>query len=442
MDDDCDGHADEGFDRNNDGEINESELFDYDDDGYFPIRLIGSDANCTGYNSEEYDCDDTNSSIHPGAKEKLNGVDDDCDGSIDNNITIFNYSQSIERIDLGILKKEGSKAFLRANDWATFKLGNIFGKIEVRSISNSSAVITVSTISNSAISSLPDSSLSLNQVNNFDLDKDGKNEISISADSIVPNFKVSLTVKDISEQLSPPVILCNNNGSCDSGETEQNCPIDCKVVVLCDNDGICDPKETINNCFNDCKPKEEPIVEQPAAVQPKLSCNNNTKCESWENVDNCPNDCKPIDYKKLGLYALAVFLFLTITSGGVVIKHKINPYRIRKKMRKSLVKLIASGYSLDNIAYYLANQKTKPVTAKKSLKYSADFMALKQAIAFYLAQGHKEDEIKEICKKNKWSRGITKDAFNYINEQNKNIANTKKNNLQFNPQKYQINNFK
>lgn len=39
----------------------------------------GDDADGDGYSPPE-DCDDTTTSVHPGAKERWNGVDDDCDG--------------------------------------------------------------------------------------------------------------------------------------------------------------------------------------------------------------------------------------------------------------------------------------------------------------------------------------------------------------------------
>lgn len=48
---------------------------DFDGDGY------QSNPCCTG----PLDCDDTNPQVYPGAAEVCNGVDDDCDGAVDEN---------------------------------------------------------------------------------------------------------------------------------------------------------------------------------------------------------------------------------------------------------------------------------------------------------------------------------------------------------------------
>jgi hypothetical protein len=60
---------------------------DADGDGFGDARV--STTSCdgsipTGFVADNSDCDDTNASIHPGATESCNAIDDDCDGTADN----------------------------------------------------------------------------------------------------------------------------------------------------------------------------------------------------------------------------------------------------------------------------------------------------------------------------------------------------------------------
>jgi hypothetical protein len=77
LDNNCDGAVDEGL-------ATSTYYQDADGDGY------GSAANTTvacqapaGYVANSEDCDDTNANIHPGAAELCDGVDNNCDGTID-----------------------------------------------------------------------------------------------------------------------------------------------------------------------------------------------------------------------------------------------------------------------------------------------------------------------------------------------------------------------
>ena len=68
IDNDCDGAVDEGCDDDND---------DYCDGN---LTIQGTPATC-GEGGD--DCNDNDASIHPGAQEVCNGVDDDCDDLVD-----------------------------------------------------------------------------------------------------------------------------------------------------------------------------------------------------------------------------------------------------------------------------------------------------------------------------------------------------------------------
>jgi hypothetical protein len=78
-DDDCDGSVDEA------SAVDAATWYrDADSDGYG--SAASTTASCgapSGYVSSGSDCDDGNSTVHPGASEYCNGRDDDCDGSTD-----------------------------------------------------------------------------------------------------------------------------------------------------------------------------------------------------------------------------------------------------------------------------------------------------------------------------------------------------------------------
>ena len=84
-DDDCDGDADEGS-------AGTTITFYRDDDndtyGNAALTVLGKDiCGVEGYKATSGDCDDSNAAIHPGAQELCNGIDDNCDGTIDTDNT-------------------------------------------------------------------------------------------------------------------------------------------------------------------------------------------------------------------------------------------------------------------------------------------------------------------------------------------------------------------
>ena len=83
IDNDCDGQIDEDFPLI-------TFYFDVDGDGYgnpnSPIQ-----ARCivpAGTVSNNLDCDDNNDAVHPGATELCDGIDNNCDGNVDEGCTI------------------------------------------------------------------------------------------------------------------------------------------------------------------------------------------------------------------------------------------------------------------------------------------------------------------------------------------------------------------
>jgi hypothetical protein len=85
VDQDCNGLADEGL------AVSDWYL-DNDGDGFgdagFPVTLCSAPA---GYIADDTDCDDLSAGINPAATETCDGVDEDCDGSVDDGVPLTDW---------------------------------------------------------------------------------------------------------------------------------------------------------------------------------------------------------------------------------------------------------------------------------------------------------------------------------------------------------------
>jgi hypothetical protein len=94
VDRDCDGTVD-------DDAIDASAWFaDGDGDGYGDAAVsVSRCAGGDGWVSDDSDCDDGDPAIHPGAEERCNGVDDNCDGTVDEDHVVVDGSTWYEDRD-------------------------------------------------------------------------------------------------------------------------------------------------------------------------------------------------------------------------------------------------------------------------------------------------------------------------------------------------------
>ena len=89
----------DGIDNNCNGDVDENLnitwYLDYDGDGFGDANYPSNDCDPgNGYVSNDNDCNDLNANAYPGAEEVCDGIDNDCDGDIDSNLTSTYYIDS------------------------------------------------------------------------------------------------------------------------------------------------------------------------------------------------------------------------------------------------------------------------------------------------------------------------------------------------------------
>lgn len=97
VDDNCDGQVDNGI-------TFQSYYVDADGDGFGAAG--GPESSCApvpGKVTNDSDCNDGNATVKPGAPETCNGVDDNCDGQVDENLTFTTFFVDVDGDGFGAM---------------------------------------------------------------------------------------------------------------------------------------------------------------------------------------------------------------------------------------------------------------------------------------------------------------------------------------------------
>ncbi|TNE46183.1 MAG: hypothetical protein EP343_24830, partial [Deltaproteobacteria bacterium] len=264
LDDDCDGYVDEGL-------MTKNYYVDNDKDTYGTGSAIkvcekdsstickctgGSGNTCTkvscfsktGYATRAGDCNDNNKDIKPGASEVCDGVDNNCDGDIDNGLTKFSWYIDSDSDKYG--DKSASRKWLgckQGNDKTCYCTKTVSGKCTQASCVEHKGYVTNNTdCCDSDINTFPGQTNYYSQKNacgSFDYNCDGsltKKESTCKCNTSLQytrEVKVTATLANSTKtwySKSSGTYTYTNTGSCKLAETWTYGPTtDYKLTTTC-----------------------------------------------------------------------------------------------------------------------------------------------------------------------------------------------------------------
>ena len=269
-DNNCDGQIDEGmtitFYSDNDGDS-------YGD----PTSSIESCSAPSGYVDDNTDCNDNNFNVNPGATEVCNGVDDDCNGNIDEGLPDYTFYYDSD-----------SDGYGDPNN----------------SIEACSAPMGYTTNNSDCDDNNGGVNPGATEVCDDSIDNDC-DSLTDCADNSDCNGDPNCTSECIANKR-----WCDCDGQCGKWESNETCPWDCPESG-CTSDSECDDGDDCTTdvcqtetgecsytwaacgladgcCGPACTSETDPDCD---SCIPSSNCNCNGKCGKKETQETCPWDC-------------------------------------------------------------------------------------------------------------------------------------------------------
>ncbi len=276
-----------------DPELSENQIFDRDGDGdgYGDLgEAIEACAPPEGYVADSTDCDDTLASIHPGAVEQCNQVDDDCDLAVDEDTAVVRFYRDADGDGAGDLEQV-VEACVRPEGYVA--LGDDCDDTNPYVNPDAPEVCNGYDDDCDEDVDLDDSSLDLAQATWY-LDDDGDqygrdDRTELSCDPVVGHVQVGGDCNDGNVDIHPGADeVCNDVDDDCNGYDDDNALDALRLYPDNDGDSFGDPDVPVDSCdpligyvynagdCDDAAPQSNPSAEEWCASGEDEDCDGNT----------------------------------------------------------------------------------------------------------------------------------------------------------------------